>query len=216
VVRPLAQRQRQHHYCPRGEQFTARAGGSTHYKLRVLRTPPPGLDREAGGDALGLFLEPVDEPLRRGCEDTAVRSFNLLGSEFDQSSARNGYEWRGARVGQTLGAEQIGACLYELAEGQRVHPYHFHHGIEEWVLVVAGSPLARTTEGERALRPGDVLCFPAGPGGAHQITGPGTVLMISENATLDTVEYPDSGKVGVYPPGKVFRSVDAVDAWEGE
>jgi uncharacterized cupin superfamily protein len=145
-----------------------------------------------------------------------VRSFNLLAPEFDHSSERDGYRWRGARVGQALGAAEIGACLYELGDGQRSYPYHFHHGIEEWLLVLAGSPLVRTPDGERVLRRGDVLCFPAGPGGGHQVTGPGTVLIVSEKRALDSVEYPDSGKIAVRPPGKIFRSADAVDYWDGE
>ena len=28
--------------------------------------------------------------------------------------------------------------------------------------------------------------------------------------------YPDSDKIGVWPPGKLFRLSDAVDYWEGE
>ena len=28
--------------------------------------------------------------------------------------------------------------------------------------------------------------------------------------------YPDSDKIGVWPPGKLFRADDAVDYWEGE
>lgn len=142
--------------------------------------------------------------------------FNLLSPELDQASERDGYRWRAASVGQAVGAEQMGARLYELADGQRRGPYHFHHAIEEWLIVVAGSPLVRTPGGERRLQRGDVLCFPAGSGGAHQVSGPGTVLVVSENRTPDVVEYPDSGKVGVHPPGKVFRSADAVDLWEDE
>lgn len=145
-----------------------------------------------------------------------MRRFNLTAPEFDHSSERDGYRWRGARVARALGAEQIGACLYELEDDQRSHPYHFHHGIEEWLLVQAGSPLLRTPAGERTLRRGDVVCFPAGPAGAHQVTGPGTVLIVSESRALDAVEYPDSGKVELRPPGKVFRNADSVDFWDGE
>jgi uncharacterized cupin superfamily protein len=145
-----------------------------------------------------------------------VRRFNLLAPEFDHSSEREGYRWRGARVGQAVGADEIGASLYELEDGQRSYPYHFHHAIEEWLLVVAGSPLVRTPEGEHVLRSGDVLCFPAGAGGAHQVTGPGTVLILSENRAHDSVEYPDSGKIEVRPLGKIFRDADAVDFWDGE
>lgn len=145
-----------------------------------------------------------------------MRRFNILAPELDSSSERDGYRWHGARVGQAIGAQQIGASLYELENGQRSFPYHFHHGMEEWLLVVAGAPRVRTPEGERVLREGDVLCFPVGEGGAHQVTGPGTVLILSANRAPESVEYPDSGKVGVRPPGKLFRSAEAVDYWDGE
>ena len=151
-----------------------------------------------------------------GCQDIAVRRFNLLAPEFEHSSDRDGYRWRGARVGQEVGAEQVGVCLYQLGDGQRSHPYHFHHGIEEWLLVVEGSPLVRTPAGERVLQRGDVLCFPVGPDGGHQVTGPGTVLIFSTKRVPDSIEYPDSGKIEVRPPGKVFRSADSVDYWDGE
>jgi uncharacterized cupin superfamily protein len=145
-----------------------------------------------------------------------VRRFNLSAPELDHVSERDGYRWRGAHVGRAVGAEQISATLYQLGDAQRSHPYHFHHGIEEWLLVVAGAPVLRTPDGERVLRAGDVLCFPVGPGGGHQVTGPGTVLILSENRLPDSVEYPDSGKIAVYPPGKVFHAADSVDCWDDE
>jgi uncharacterized cupin superfamily protein len=149
-----------------------------------------------------------------------MRRFNLHAPEFDRSSERDGYRWRGARVGAALDADQIGASLYELGEGERSFPYHFHHGNEELLLVVSGSPTVRTPEGERVLRRGDVLCFPVGSGGGHQVTGPGTVLIVSEKNLPEIVEYPDSGKVGVRSPhiegGQNFRATDAVDYWDGE
>ena len=145
-----------------------------------------------------------------------VRRFNVLAPEFDHSSERDGYRWRAARVGPVVGAKQIGACVYELDAGQRSHPYHFHHGIEEWLLVLAGTPSVRTPDGERELRSGDIVCFPAGAAGAHQVTGPGTVMIVSETRAAELVEYPDSGKLEVRPLGKVFRNGDAVDLWDGE
>src|SRR5439155_27077068 len=102
-----------------------------------------------------------------------------LEATFD--SERDGYRWRGARVGDALEAERIGASLYELGEGERTFPYHFHHGVEEWLLVVDGSPVVRTPDGERTLRRGDVVCFPSGPAGAHLVRGPGRVVIFSAN-----------------------------------
>jgi uncharacterized cupin superfamily protein len=145
-----------------------------------------------------------------------VRSFNVHAPSFDRSCEREGRRSRVAHVAQAIDADQIGAHLYELEDGQRGNPYHFHHGIEEWLLVVSGSPLLRTPEGERRLRPGDVACFPAGPGGAHQVSGPGTVLLLSDRRVPDVVEYPDSGTLQVHPPGTVFRTSDAIDLGDGE
>jgi uncharacterized cupin superfamily protein len=145
-----------------------------------------------------------------------MRRFNILAPEFDHASERDGYQWRGARVGHAVGGEDMGACLYELADGERTYPYHFHHGMEEWLLVVAGSPVLRTPEGERTLRRGDIVAFAVGPDGAHQVTGPGTVLIFSSKRLPEVIEYPDSGKVAVSPPRAVFRAADAVDYWEGE
>jgi uncharacterized cupin superfamily protein len=150
------------------------------------------------------------------CNHAAVRKVNLLKPEFDRSSERAGYRWRAAIVGRALGSSQIGARVYELEAGERTLPFHFHHAEEEWLVVITGAPALRGPDGERALREGDVVCFPRGPAGAHQVTGPGTVLMLAANAAFDTIEYPDSGKIQVRPSGQIFRLADAVDYWDGE
>ena len=72
-------------------------------------------------------------------------------------------------LGKQLGAEKIGASLYELGDGERGFPYHFHHGMEEWLIVARGNADAPRPDGERELRRGDVVCFPRGPEGAHQV-----------------------------------------------
>jgi uncharacterized cupin superfamily protein len=145
-----------------------------------------------------------------------MRRVNLRTVELDDVSVRDGYRWRRVRVGQAIGGDQIGASLFELGDGERTFPYHFHHGTEEWLLVVGGTPTLRSPEGERALREGDVVCFPAGEAGAHAVTGPGSVLILSAAASPDISEYPDSGKVGVRPHGANYRTGDGVDYWYGE
>jgi uncharacterized cupin superfamily protein len=147
-----------------------------------------------------------------------VRKFNIFAPEFDHSSERATYRWRGARVGSAVGGDEIGACLYELEAGEKTYPYHLHHGNEEWLFVAAGTPTVRTPDGDRTLRAGDLVAFTRGPQGAHCVTGPGTVLLLSEMHLPDVVEYPDSGKVGVrhHGPGQNFLARDAVGYWEGE
>jgi uncharacterized cupin superfamily protein len=77
---------------------------------------------------------------------------------------------RAVRLAQHAGASRLAANLYELEQGVVVSPLHFHHCNEELLFVLAGTPtLRRGPEDERRLVPGEVVSFPAGPAGVHQI-----------------------------------------------
>jgi uncharacterized cupin superfamily protein len=146
--------------------------------------------------------------------------FNLASAELPAEHDREGRRFRAARVGDALGADLIGGGLYELPAGERTYPYHYHHGVEEWLLVIDGTPSVRTPEGSRELAPGDVVCFSPGAEGAHDVTGPGRVLILSTGTSPSIAVYPDSDKVGSRPDDPAdrlnFRRGDAVDYWEGE
>jgi uncharacterized cupin superfamily protein len=142
-----------------------------------------------------------------------------LHDDADWPPERERAGWRLRR--KRLGGELIGASVYDLPAGQKTFPYHYEEGQEEWLLVVSGQPTLRTPEGERALAPGDVVCFPQGSAGAHQLTGPGRLLMVSNLGLPKMAVYPDSDKVRVRwgeseDAALDFRRGDAVDYWEGE
>jgi uncharacterized cupin superfamily protein len=150
-----------------------------------------------------------------------VRRFNLITGDTDTDHEREGFRWRAARLGDVLGSERIGAGLYDLPDGERSWPYHYHHGVEEWLYVLTGNPTLRTPDGERALRPGDVVCFKADATGAHAVTGPGSLLILSANREPSICVYPDSDKLGARPGADKhdnlnFRRQDAIGYWEGE
>jgi uncharacterized cupin superfamily protein len=153
-----------------------------------------------------------------------MRVFNLYNGELDDSRDREGWRVTGATVGEQIGGELIGAGLYEVEPGSKLWPYHTHHANEEWLLVVRGRPTLRSPEGERELDEGDVVCFPRGTAGAHQVRN-GTdssirVLMLSTKIAPDVVEYLDTGKVGarsVAGDRIMFgRPGPELDYWEGE
>ena len=131
-----------------------------------------------------------------------------------------GYRSRAVRVGPLLEAEMLGASVYELDPGESICPYHYEYGNEEWLLVLLGRPTLRQPDGEEVLDPGDMICFPEGPEGAHQLFNrteePVRVIMLSTIDEPSVGVYPDSGKIGVWPPGRLFREADAVDYWVGE
>jgi uncharacterized cupin superfamily protein len=154
-----------------------------------------------------------------------VESFNLFDGELDLERNRPGFSWRAARVGEKVGAQQLGASLYELAPGERTFPYHYEYPCEEWLLVVSGRPTLRDPDGEHALRAGDVVCFRQGPEGAHLVRNdtdePVRVLIASTKADTAVAVYPDSDKVGIWldndaDPPFLVRRESAVDYWDGE
>ena len=103
----------------------------------------------------------------RACESVTVRVVNVFDSEMEEGPGRDGFWFRAAELGATLGGARIGATVYEARAGVPIWPYHYHYPAEEWLYVLEGAPVLRDAGGRRALKAGDVVCFPAGHRGAH-------------------------------------------------
>jgi uncharacterized cupin superfamily protein len=152
---------------------------------------------------------------------------NIENPDFDDLRKQDGFRAHRARLGRQAGAERIGVSLWEVPPGQAAYPYHSHLTEEELVIVLAGTPSLRTLEGWRELEQGEVVSFPRGEQGAHQIvnrTGE-TIrfLAFSPSGEPDVVLQPDSGKIGAFerrPDGGGlriwFRREDEVEYYEGE
>ena len=152
---------------------------------------------------------------------------NLNDPDFDEPRDVEGFRARRARVGRQLGSEKLGASVWEVPAGQAAYPYHFHLAEEELLVVLEGTPSLRTTDGWRELAAGEVVAFPRGEEGGHQIWNrtDSTVRFIafSTQPGPDIVMYPDSNKLGAFerrPEGggvyELFRLADAVEYHEGE
>ena len=90
--------------------------------------------------------------------------------------------------------------------------------------MLRGEPTLRTPEGEHVLKEGEVVCFPRGKDGAHQIVNRTDssvrVLMLSSMIPGEIIEYIDTGKVlakGVKDEDIMFaRPEPEAEFWEGE
>jgi len=121
-------------------------------------------------------------------------------SEFGDNIWEELVEFGDGVHGMRLSREEgrpLAAAVWELEPGSRGVPYHFHHGTEEYLVVLRGTATLRSPDGERELPEGSVAHFSPGPSGAHTVMNLGServrYLMVAAHSTPDIVEYPDEG-----------------------
>ena len=136
----------------------------------------------------------------------------------------DGYRCAEAPFGKAAGGKELAVRLYELPSGQTLCPYHYEY-VEEWLLVIAGEVQVRTPAGVSPARAGDVVCFPAGSEGAHNVWNErdesARVVMFSGGTEPSIAVYPDGDKVGVWTGDKrdqwMFRGADShLEYYDGE
>jgi uncharacterized cupin superfamily protein len=155
---------------------------------------------------------------------------NLYEPEFESAGEQPGFGWRRAPLARQAGGERLGASLFAMPPGEALFPLHYHLGNEELLIVIDGAPSLRTPGGERPLARGEVVSFPRGEAGAHQVVNrsdaEARVLLVSEMNAPEVVIRPESGKLSAFgrAPGakdgdgihKVFYERDESPLWEGE
>jgi uncharacterized cupin superfamily protein len=158
-----------------------------------------------------------------------VARANIFDPDFDADQEREGFTYRRAKLGWQAGSEKLGASLYEIPAGQATFPYHTHTANEEMLIVLEGTPSLRTPAGWRELERGEVVAFPTGEEGAHQVANFSDeavrVLVLSTMIAPDVNLYPDTNRLMAAtraPGGKgegfqeAYRRPDASEYWEGE
>ena len=126
-------------------------------------------------------------------------------------------------VSQAVGSSATAMYIYEVEPGRSSSPYHYEYE-EEWLLVLDGTLVLRAPDGEQTLERGDLVCFPAGPAGAHKVMNRSEsnarILMFSSARVPAVTVYPDSDKIGVWPGDDanelIFKRGTAVPYSDGE
>jgi uncharacterized cupin superfamily protein len=150
---------------------------------------------------------------------------NVFAAEFEYDpDDADGYRCGAARVGQLAGGKDNIVKAYEMPAGETLCPYHYEY-VEEWLLVLEGEVVVRHPDGELTLGRGDLVCFPAGPAGAHKLTNRSDsrvlAMMFSSSREPSVAVYPDSDKIGVWTGEDadefMFKRSDAaVEYYDGE
>jgi uncharacterized cupin superfamily protein len=121
---------------------------------------------------------------------------------WDAQLPSRGGVLRAVRLGRHAGADRLAANLYEVEQGAVVSPLHFHHANEELLFVLSGTPTLRHgQDGERVLARGDVVAFPTGPSGTHQIVNhavePARLLIVATNDLPEVAEQVEDGQLAI-------------------
>ncbi len=206
---------------PPPEALSVQLPDALPYKVGVRSSnPAPPL---TGLDRIGRSANVVAE----GLIDTLRSVPNINDPLFDEPREHPGFRCQRARLSRQAGGERLGLSLWEVPAGEAAYPYHHHFAEEELIVVLEGTPSLRTPEGWRELPEGEIVAFPRGESGGHQLVNrtEGTVrfLSFSPSGEPDIVIYPDSGKLGAFerlPDGgglrAMFRLADTVDYHDGE
>jgi uncharacterized cupin superfamily protein len=148
---------------------------------------------------------------------------NVYEQQFEYDDADPpGYRAGMARIGAAAGGKDMIIKQFEVPPGESLCPYHYEY-VEEWLLVLQGTATVRTPDGEEPAPRGALVCFPAGPAGAHKVSNTSDervlALMWSSAREPSVAVYPDSDKMGVWAGEDhvlLRRSDGHVDYYDGE
>ena len=96
--------------------------------------------------------------------------------------------------------------IYEIQPGKTNWPLHYHTCNEEVFYIIEGHGEAVTESGVLNVKPGDMIRFPAGEKGVHQL---------KNTSTSETLKYLDFGTTNL--PDVVFMPADnKIELFPGE
>lgn len=169
----------------------------------------------AGADRiLGDFLQ--------SRSDVYVNRINLDEIEPETFSDLSGkYGATAYEAGWPIGARRLGYIFVTMKPGERLCPMHSHQLEEEMFLVWDGEPTIRTPRGDFSCRKGDVISFPVGDVGMHQLVNASeascTVFLLGNAEPNEVAYYPDSDKVLVRGRGRlIVRASPRLDYYDRE
>ncbi|MGX9963018.1 cupin domain-containing protein [Roseomonas sp. F4] len=99
------------------------------------------------------------------------------------------------KLGDAAGLTQFGVNLTRIAPGGRSSQRHWHLKEDEFVYVLEGEAVLHSDAGERPLRPGMCVGFPAGHTDGHCVLNRSDqdvlLLVVGSRMPGEVAEYPD-------------------------
>ncbi len=100
-------------------------------------------------------------------------------------------------------ANQCTVSFIEVPPGNQAFDYHYHEKNEEVFYIISGIGSIRTSNGIKSVKAGDIITFPAGKEGAHEISNSSDTenlvyVDFDTHNVPEVVSQPDSNKIMVY------------------
>jgi uncharacterized cupin superfamily protein/glyoxylase-like metal-dependent hydrolase (beta-lactamase superfamily II) len=174
------------------------------------------------GDGACLFAgaDRVIGDVLQARSDVYVNRINIDEVAVRQHDDPAGYVARTYELGNPIGARKLGYWIAELPPGNKFCPLHSHSLEEEMFMVLDGNPTIRTPRGSFVCRPGDVIAFPVGDAGGHQLLNlsdkPCKVFLLGPDEEHDVCHYPDSDKLSIPSRRLRLRASPHLDYYDGE
>lgn len=106
-------------------------------------------------------------------------------------------------VRPVVSGDDIKQCqinFVEIAPGNYAYGFHWHEMNEEAFYIISGNGTVRTDKGEKEVKTGDVITFPAGKDGAHVIRNTSATekliyIDFDTASPCDIVHLPDTNQI---------------------
>lgn len=110
------------------------------------------------------------------------------------------------RLADAGGLRTLGVNICTLGPGEGSALRHWHEEEDEFLMMLEGEAVVIENDGEHAVGPGDVCCWPAGVDNAHHVLNrsdaPVRYLVAGNGPRRDVVHYPDDDRT-------LFREPDS-------
>lgn len=156
---------------------------------------------------------------RRDVYVNRINIDELYPEEFSEGNDLYGGVYH--EIGLLIGARKLGYQITTLPPGKRFCPLHTEENEEEMFIIWEGEAVIRTLRGEYTCHQGDVIAFPTGDIGAHQVINksdkPCRVFMLGLDDPKSVAYYPDSDKVLIGSRNRlIVRAAPKLDYYDGE
>lgn len=143
--------------------------------------------------------------------------------EPQDSTSGNRYQFSRYKFVKGEDGFKSNIAFLRLPPKKTAFPLHYHEYSEETFYIISGTGKLLTKDGESDVKAGDIIFFPAGIEGTHQLVNSSSAedlvyIDFDTYVPLDITYYPGKDKIGIFGENYtgILRKSSAVGLYEDE